>query len=386
MKRFLIGPLVSFLTIILLFIAAEVAARILLPPQRTVVVEEKRLDPVKGPTASVRGEDGSLTSIGVWGNPHGVRLRPNTSALIINHTLSHRDITITTNSLGLRYKEIGPKAANEFRILFMGDSITFGDYVEEPETISAIVEKQLNASAKNKVITVINGGLPGANASDEYYHYLEIKDAIKPDLVLVGMYLNDANSSQNFYATALKSPYSKSRFLTWLANRFSQLKPYLFADVKTGQIGPEWKTEFLAGRSLKSGDMYHSRDGFDYEIYNAALDFGLAWNPKSWQLMSNMTKTFRDAVFQEGTKFAVLLYPIRMQTLGSVGDVYPQEQFMKMCSNLSIQCLDLLPGLRDEIKETNPKENLYYDHCHMTFAGNVLTADLISKWLQAQLL
>ena len=206
------------------------------------------------------------------------RLRPNSRGEIHNHSLTGRDVVIEVNSLGLRYAELGPKEPDEFRVLVLGDSITFCDFILESESWTRRMEA-LTAGRKKK-IRFINAGLPGAGTAEELTLFKEIGSHVNADLVLVAMYLNDAQSGGLFFAKKLPDPWAKSRFFTWVSDRFQLLDTAFFKNAMPGAIDPKWRETFRAGRKLKSGDMFTTPDGFDFEIYNAYMDFGLGWNPK----------------------------------------------------------------------------------------------------------
>jgi lysophospholipase L1-like esterase len=98
---------------------------------------------------------------------------------------------ITTNSLGLRSPEIGPKQKNEFRILSLGESSTFGIDVGDSETYSAFLQKFLNISIPSRPITVINAGV-SAYSSFQSLKYLKLHGLkLKPDLILFYHEVND---------------------------------------------------------------------------------------------------------------------------------------------------------------------------------------------------
>ena len=61
----------------------------------------------------------------------GKRITPNLDTVIRAHPISGRDVGVRTNRLGLRGPEVGPKRDGELRVLVLGDSITFADYVDE---------------------------------------------------------------------------------------------------------------------------------------------------------------------------------------------------------------------------------------------------------------
>ena len=72
--------------------------------------------------------------------PHGRRawaLPPNTEMVETN-------VAVRVNSLALRGPELGPKQANEIRILTLGDSSVFGFGVPESDVFSSVAAAQLS--------------------------------------------------------------------------------------------------------------------------------------------------------------------------------------------------------------------------------------------------
>ncbi|HEX5854902.1 MAG TPA: SGNH/GDSL hydrolase family protein, partial [Thermoanaerobaculia bacterium] len=307
----------------------EAGARLFLPAPQTVKVQEKRETyeaPGEFPRLDTKAEK-SIDSVVLFGGPHGVRLRPNTRGEIRNHVLSGRDIVIEIDSLGLRYAELSPKSPDEFRVLVLGDSITFGDFVLESETWTRQMES-LTAGRKKRV-RFVNAGLPGAGTAEELALFREIGERVMPDLVLVGMYLNDAQTGGLFFTKRLPEPWAKSRFFTWLADRFQLLDTRFFRNALPGELEPLWRETFRAGRNLKSGDMFGTRDGFDFEVYNAHMDFGLGWNPKAWKIIETITVALRDEVNAQKARLAVLLFPVHIQVMGTVENFEPQKSCLR---------------------------------------------------------
>lgn len=98
---------------------------------------------------------------------------------------------VKTNSLGLRTSEIKPKRPQEFRILSLGESTTFGGRVSNEGTYSALLEKLLNEYDNTRSYRVINAGV-SAYSSFQRLKYLELRGLkLKPDLVLFYHELND---------------------------------------------------------------------------------------------------------------------------------------------------------------------------------------------------
>lgn len=361
-------------------LAAEGIARLLLPPPQLVEVEPAAIRRSEDGPTEEREQRSGIDVLLDWSGPHGVRLTPNVRATIRSHRVSGRDVVIETNSLGLRHPELEPKQADEFRVLVLGDSITLGDYLPFDGTYPAALAQRLAGRVPR--VVVINAGLPGASTSDELYHYLEVRDAVDPDLVLLGMYLNDAQSSHHFYARSLPAPYASSSFLSWLVNRVELLRLELWRDETVPEIDPDWREQFRNGRHLQTGDMYHSQDAFEFEIYNASRDFGLAWYPPSWDLLERVTRTLSLAARQRGQPVAAYLFPVHIQVKGTVDDDRPQVNFQRMCRSLDLPCLDLLPVMRSDWHDTG--RDPFYDHCHLRTHANVVVANALAEWLDRE--
>lgn len=356
---------------------AEGLARLLLPPPQLVDVESTAVRRSRPGPPEEREQENGIDVLLDWSGPHGVRLHPGVRATIHNHILSSRDLIIEINSLGLRHPELEQKTAGELRILVLGDSITFGDYLPFDETYSALLEQRLAGGPGR--IRVINAGIPGASTSDELYHYLEVRDAVDPDLVLLAMYLNDAQNSQRFYARSLPEPYASSRFASWIVSRVAALRVRLWTDETVPEIDPAWHERFRGGKRLRSGDMFHDPRAFDFEIYNAHGDFGLAWNPQSWIVLERIVRTLTLAAREREQRVGAFLFPVHLQVKGTVEDFTPQESFLAMCRVLDLPCFDLVPPLRESWAASG--RELYYDHCHLTPDGNAVVSEALAKWL-----
>lgn len=100
-----------------------------------------------------------------------------------------RNVDIRLNKLGLRGDEVViPKPKDVYRILFIGDSFTFGWGVEENETFSKVAGNVLNDKNPAKKIEIVNAGMP---ASGPGYSYLYLKKEglnLQPDLVVMELY------------------------------------------------------------------------------------------------------------------------------------------------------------------------------------------------------
>jgi hypothetical protein len=102
-------------------------------------------------------------------------------------------VPVHINSLELRDpREYAlAKGPNTFRILVLGDSVTFGHGSVYEHTYPYLLEQRLKAWRPNVDWQVWNAGVPGYNTSQELAHLLEVGDRFRPDLVIVGFFDND---------------------------------------------------------------------------------------------------------------------------------------------------------------------------------------------------
>ncbi len=98
---------------------------------------------------------------------------------------------VTTNDLGLRSAEVPSSKGNEFRVLSLGESSTFGIGVADDQTYSARLEKILNGAGPARPVRVINAGVSGYSSTQSLL-YLERRGlALRPDMVLFYHEMND---------------------------------------------------------------------------------------------------------------------------------------------------------------------------------------------------
>jgi len=88
------------------------------------------------------------------------------------------------------------KGQNTFRILVLGDSVTFGHGALYEHTYPYLLEQRLKGWRPDIDWQVWNAAVPGYNTSQELAHLLDVGDRFKPDLVVVGFFWNDLTDNQ----------------------------------------------------------------------------------------------------------------------------------------------------------------------------------------------
>ncbi len=101
---------------------------------------------------------------------------------------------VAINSRGLRDdRDITPqKDPSSTRIMMLGDSVTFGFGVAQHQTTPAQLETLLNNTAGARRFEVLNAGVGNYNTAMEVAAYLKNGRALNPDLVVLNVFVNDA--------------------------------------------------------------------------------------------------------------------------------------------------------------------------------------------------
>jgi lysophospholipase L1-like esterase len=130
----------------------------------------------------LKGQPGFIVS-------HPVRLE----ALASNYRGWFAGVPVRTNALGFRDdREYAlQKGPATFRILVLGDSVTFGHGSIYEHTYPYLTEQRLKAWRSDVDWQVWNLGVPGYNTSQELAYLMEVGPRYRPDLVVVGFFGND---------------------------------------------------------------------------------------------------------------------------------------------------------------------------------------------------
>lgn len=120
-------------------------------------------------------------------------LIPNCEQIADGTVIRIPETHIKINSLGFRdYEYPYDKPNNTFRIVILGDSITFGHGVELNDTYVKVLEKILNENYSSGRLRyeVLNLGIPGYNMFEKIEIFRERGIRFNPDLVIV-QYIDD---------------------------------------------------------------------------------------------------------------------------------------------------------------------------------------------------
>jgi lysophospholipase L1-like esterase len=139
-------------------------------------------------------------------------LKPNTTCF---YNSKEYKTTVRINNLGMRSSndQLLEKKQEKTRILFLGDSYTFGQGVENDESYPEVVGRILNQQKLD--VEVMNAGIPGSEILYDYLYMKEKITMLKPDIIVVGFFLgNDLSDLDYFHGVDLDSDGLPTRRVT----------------------------------------------------------------------------------------------------------------------------------------------------------------------------
>jgi lysophospholipase L1-like esterase len=298
----------------------------------------------------------------------GKRLQPNARVTIRNHRLSRRDILIETNSLGFRARELEPRKPGELRVMVIGDSITWGDYLQSNETYVEQIQFRLRETLGSRPVEVVNAGVGDIGIKEEIDILRETVDDVKPDIVVVGFYLNDSRPPWGFSGEIGNRG--------WL-RRNSVVADTLYRQFKLRQwIHDKGADRFAWTSRSKDLDWRHDRDAFRVLAHLARYDWGSAWLDSSWQIVNGEFLRLRNLADRHGFEVLVVGLPVSFQVYSDFVDDKPQKLLARTATAHGFEYMDLLPLLRQH-NETD----LFFDQCHPRVPANALIGKAIADRL-----
>jgi len=252
---------------------------------------------------------------------------------------------LTTNQWGLRGDDFPKeKPAGEFRILCLGDSVTFGFGLDMGEDYPARLENILNIRDKGSPrYRAINTGVDAYSTREEVEYYLRFGAGFNPDKVILGICLNDVTEVNLPLDVPLKNWLKKSAYF------------YFFKKIRARLIVSDIK-----GRDNR---IYGLRD----DVTSAKVSNETA---KSWEKVFSEIRRLKAAMGgRASSDLLVLLFPVRSQLTNS--ETGAEERVARFCGQEGLVYKDPLPVLK------NCKGNVFLDEIHLSAAG----CSCVAEWL-----
>lgn len=279
------------------------------------------------------------------------------------------DVYVKTNSIGTRGHEPYLKTNNIRRIVFVGDSFTYGYGVSDEDSYPRKVESKLNEN--NFYYDVINAGYASGLSPDSYYLYLKRNlDSLDVDVVIMGFYTgNDIND------------LSKNNWINVDHEGFPER-----ITSTTYFISEEGRRQKLYTGLFKNKLVYNTHLFLYSSSHLYALIGSAIWNSKNrvnplysnnwdnqtiknWDKMQGLLKETNHMLKRKKIPFLIVIINSRVQTVDEIWEQYSSkyrkydldrqrlnEELIKFCKKEKIYCLDLF----DAFHSQNDQEVFYF--------------------------
>jgi len=246
------------------------------------------------------------------------------------------------NSAGFRGREFSiEKSQDVYRIVMLGDSITFGAGVAQNETVPYFLEQLLSSRHDQTSYEVYNLGIAGYNTGQELATLREVGLKYQPDLVVLNICLNDSDPVRE----------------VWKAGLFQNASIKSFKDINLRTVlGASYFLTFAKYKAIAAIRKYHPHAL--ESLNNPVLFVNKRITESAWSVMKNDMLSISRESLANDAQFVAVIYPYRSQIALTREELAPQNDLLAFFRHHGIKVFDAI--------------NLYKSSKHEMFNDNVV--------------
>jgi lysophospholipase L1-like esterase len=277
------------------------------------------------------------------------------------------EVPVEINAKGLRGPELDyAKPAGVRRILYLGDSVTFGYRILGHEHTFPYRAETLLEQAAGGEIETINAGVGGWSPWQQHRFLAGEGSRYEPDLVVLCFVLNDVVEKFELLR------FGGSGRGYQVAHAARSWTEALLAESAIGRFGSLLQARIRYGNDLPAGAAALETLG----IQQLATEPDNERVQQAWEItLENVDKIL---AFSEsrGIPVAIVLFPYAFQLDDAERLSAPQRRMREFAAARGVQIVDLLPAFAE-----SSSDNLFLDQVHLTVEGHRLAAETIAARL-----
>jgi lysophospholipase L1-like esterase len=259
---------------------------------------------------------------------------------------------VTTNSRGLRERELPvTKPAGTRRVVFLGDSVTFGAGVRDDEPFPRLLEASISSSGAGPIESV-NTGVVGYNSIQELARLERVGLSYQPDVVVLTFVVNDMLETFSIFEHQYEPTGLLAGAKVWL-RRNSHL--YRFVQNVYWRIGQEI-------RRAREGttESFRKRDRLEERLATLGV----------------MIRTSRAS----GARFLLVIYPDNLSDPVSPGPsgerLTMREELERFATREQVPLVDLSEALGD-VRDPRARQHRLREDPHPSPEGHRVIAEAL---------
>jgi hypothetical protein len=272
-----------------------------------------------------------------------------------------------------------PKPDGLWRLLILGDSVTFGTGVDRQQAYPARLQEALEPRVQRPV-EVINAGVPGYTPFNQLQYYRSTGRKLEADMVVVGFCMNDIANPR------LHWDYTGS----FLPDVPSDAIPNIEYDRRlAARRDSLWTRSALASALRRRAQRWFGADDpvavptfITGEDASLSITVLVDEASAEWRWLTSMYDQLHREVVADGAQLVIVIFPLEYQ-LDPDYPFLPQRNLARYCDSRSIPCLDVLPAFRQQTRGSCflQKSDSMRDVWHLSARGHDLTATLLADLL-----
>ena len=270
------------------------------------------------------------------------RLKPRSSGILATNELGFRDSSYKPNS--------------DYKILLLGDSVSWGDGVEMKQSYPFLLEEMLNRNYPGKTFEIINTGVPGYSTFQQLIYLKKDGIKLKPNMIIHQFCLNDV--VQRF---SVLFEYGGDNVFLGIDTRNSihGFHGWMIAHSRAYEMVIRYLINFQKNKQ-------------EYDVINLSKNELSSELEGAWELVLNEISEIAQIAKQEKIPYLFFVAPYRFQLTNSDNTNQPQIRLKRFAESKNLMFFDLLDPfhLNHQIYGTS----LFDDASHFSINGHILAA------------
>ena len=286
-------------------------------------------------------------------------------------------VPVTINGKGLRGPEVPyDRTPSVPRILYLGDSVTFGYRLENYRDSFPYRIEELLEIRGGGVVETVNAGVGGYSPWQHHQYLVSEGKRYKPDLVVVSLVLNDVTEKMSLARfggdnAGWQLAHSANTFGGWLSRK---LAIYRLA----GQVYRRMRFGADPHQGAVAREVQFVRDLVEKPESHRVKE--------AWEMTLQNLRRLTSHCQEKELPVVLVVFPYTFQFSQQERPTAPQQILRTFSEDANVPLLDLLPAMEEYCTSNNClPSDLFLDANHLSPRGGQAVAEMVLAFLDDSL-